>query len=76
MAGGTEGDVIGCAEGSVSSLLIVLFFSGAVFCACPEWAKAKLRLNRTETGAHAAGRRLVSALYGVGCPAAMGLLWH
>lgn len=39
MAGGTEGDVIGCAEGSVSSLFIVLFFfafffsSGAVFCA-------------------------------------------
>lgn len=26
MAGGTEGDVIGCAEGSVSSLLIVLVF--------------------------------------------------
>lgn len=32
VAGGTEGDVIGCAEGSVSSLFIVLFFWYCFLC--------------------------------------------
>lgn len=60
----------------VSARCSLCLSSGAVFCAWAEWAKAELRFDRAWTRAHAAGRRLLSALYGVGHPAVMGLLWH